>query len=79
MKVTSLACRFLCAASLALATVNLFADDVSSTPVLRSRATAEGGRERLLLDFGWKFHLGNEWGFGQNLSKAGTGSGPAST
>ncbi len=79
MKVTSLACRFLCAASLALATLNLFADDDSSPPVLRSSATAEGGRERLLLDFGWKFHLGNEWGFGQNLSKAGTGSGPAST
>ena len=79
MKVTSLACRFLCAASLALATLNLFADDDSSPPVLRSSATAEGGRERLLLDFGWKFHLGNEWGFGQNLAKAGTGSGPAST
>jgi beta-galactosidase len=35
-------------------------------------------RERLLLDFGWKFHLGNEWGIAQNLAKAGTGSGPAS-
>ena len=35
-------------------------------------------RERLLLDFGWKFHLGNEWGIGQNLAKAGTGIGPAS-
>jgi len=37
------------------------------------------GRERLLLDFGWKFHLGNEWGIAQSLAKAGTGSGPAST
>jgi len=36
-------------------------------------------RERLLLDFGWKFHLGNEWGIAQSLAKAGTGSGPAST
>jgi beta-galactosidase len=36
-------------------------------------------RERLLMDFGWKFHLGNEWGLGQSLAKAGTGSGPAST
>jgi beta-galactosidase len=36
-------------------------------------------RERLLLDFGWKFHLGNDWGIAQNLAKAGTGSGPAST
>ena len=30
------------------------------------------------MDFGWKFHLGNEWGGAQNLAKAGTGSGPAS-
>ena len=36
-------------------------------------------RERLLMDFGWKFHLGNDWGIGHNLSKAGTGIGPAST
>ena len=43
-----------------------------------SAASAAGPRERLLLDSGWKFHLGNDWGIGQNLSKAGTGSGPAS-
>ena len=42
-----------------------------------SAASATGPRERLLLDTGWKFHLGNDWGIGQNLSKAGTGSGPA--
>src|ERR1700712_3841832 len=41
-------------------------------------ASAPAARERLLLDFGWKFHLGNEWGIGQNLSKSGTGMGPAS-
>lgn len=41
-------------------------------------ADNDSPRERLLLDFGWKFHLGNEWGLAQNLSKAGTGSGPAS-
>jgi len=35
-------------------------------------------RQRLLMDSGWKFHLGNEWGIGQNLAKAGTGMGPAS-
>jgi beta-galactosidase len=35
-------------------------------------------RERLLMDSGWRFHLGNEWGIGQNLAKAGTGYGPAS-
>ena len=39
---------------------------------------AAAPRERLLFDFGWKFHLGNEWGIGQNLAKAGTGIGPAS-
>ena len=36
-------------------------------------------RERLLMDFGWRFHLGNDWGIAQNLAKAGTGYGPAST
>jgi len=35
-------------------------------------------RERLLMDFGWRFHLGNEWGAAQNLAKSGTGFGPAS-
>ncbi len=37
-----------------------------------------GPRERLLMDFGWRFHLGNDWGSGQNLAKAGAGLGPAS-
>src|SRR6185369_17120687 len=41
-------------------------------------AQANDGRERLLLDFGWKFHLGNDWGSGQSLAKAGAGIGPAS-
>ncbi|HVU25648.1 MAG TPA: beta-galactosidase GalA [Opitutus sp.] len=36
-------------------------------------------RERLLMDFGWKFHLGDEWGIAHNLAKAGTGHGPAGT
>ena len=31
------------------------------------------------MDFGWKFHLGNDWGAAQNLAKAGSGYGPAST
>ena len=35
-------------------------------------------RERLLFDANWKFHLGNDWGSGQNLAKAGSGVGPAS-
>jgi beta-galactosidase len=51
---------------LAAAGLNLFA------------ASATSPRERLLLDSGWKFHLGNDWGIAQNLAKAGSGSGPAS-
>jgi beta-galactosidase len=35
-------------------------------------------RERLQADFGWRFHLGDEWGLAQNLAKAGSGYGPAS-
>jgi beta-galactosidase len=34
-------------------------------------------RERLLLDFGWKFHLGDDFGLGEHLDKAGTSTGPA--
>jgi beta-galactosidase len=41
-----------------------------------SLAADSAPRERLLLDFGWKFHLGNEWGMAQNLSKAASSSGP---
>ncbi len=38
---------------------------------------AESPRERLLLDFGWKFHLGNEWGTGEQLINLGISTGPA--
>jgi beta-galactosidase len=38
---------------------------------------ADGPRERLLLDFGWKFHLGNDWGSALDLMKAGADFGPA--
>ena len=34
-------------------------------------------RERLLLDFRWQFHLGDDWGTGEDLVKAGGSSGPA--
>ncbi len=44
-----------------------------------TRAADTAPRERLSLDFGWRFHLGNAWGSGQNLAKAGSGIGPAST
>jgi len=46
---------------------------------LLAGAADSAPRERLLLDFGWKFHLGNEWGAAQNLAKAGSGYGAAST
>ena len=36
-------------------------------------------RERLLLDFGWKFHLGNEWGLCEDLAKAGLSAGPGAS
>lgn len=36
-------------------------------------------RERLSADFGWRFHLGNEWSTAQNLTKAGSSYGPASS
>jgi beta-galactosidase len=36
-------------------------------------------RERLLLDFGWKFHLGDDYGLGEDLAKAGVSKGPAAT
>jgi len=34
-----------------------------------SSASAPIPRERLLMDFGWKFHLGNDWGIGQGPRK----------
>lgn len=38
---------------------------------------SEQPRERLSLDFGWKFHLGDDWGTGEKLDKAGVSVGPA--
>jgi beta-galactosidase len=29
------------------------------------------------MDFGWRFHLGDEWGTGEDLAKAGSSTGPA--
>src|SRR6185369_172847 len=34
-------------------------------------------RERWLMDTGWKFHLGNDWGSALDLMKAGADFGPA--
>jgi len=37
----------------------------------------EAPREKLLLDSGWKFYLGDDWGTAENLMKAGISTGPA--
>ena len=39
---------------------------------------AESPRERLSMDAGWKFHLGDQWPDALRLDKAGMSSGPAS-
>jgi beta-galactosidase len=44
-------------------------------PVLSS--AADSPREKLLMDKAWKFHLGDDWGTGENLMKAGISNGPA--
>jgi beta-galactosidase len=55
---------FVVAAALVFPGTHLFAD--SNSP-----------RERLLFDFDWKFHLGDEWPDAENLAKAGSSKGPA--
>src|SRR5271155_5609210 len=56
----------LLAAAFAVLTLNSFAAD------------ADSPREKLLLDFNWKFHLGDDWPDMLRLDKAGQNSGPAS-
>jgi beta-galactosidase len=46
--------------------LSVFGADSNNTP-----------RERVLMDDGWKFHLGDDWGSGENLAKAGESTGPA--
>ncbi|HEX3716885.1 MAG TPA: beta-galactosidase GalA [Verrucomicrobiae bacterium] len=50
---------------------------LAAAPVV-SAANAPA-RERLLLDFGWRFHLGDDWGLAERLDKAGVNTGPAAT
>ena len=69
MSITSHRCAFIIP-SLLLSMIGL--------PARSEAAAGSGPRERLLADFGWRFHLGNEWGPAQNLAKAGSGYGPAS-
>ncbi len=42
-------------------------------------AQTDSPREKLLMDFGWKFHLGDDWPGNLRLDKAGASGGPAST
>ena len=58
--------------------VRLFFAAAFAVLVATQIAVADSPRERLLLDFNWKFYLGNDWGMAFNLSKAASGSGPAS-
>jgi beta-galactosidase len=53
------------AAVLAVFSLNSLADDTNSP------------REKLLLDFNWKFHLGDDWPNMMRLDKAGQNTGPA--
>src|SRR6185503_5043023 len=39
------------------------------SPGLVASAAETAPRERLLLDSGWRFHLGDDWGIAQNLAK----------
>jgi len=45
--------------------------------ILPVRAAEPPPRQRLLLDFDWKFHLGDDWGLSERLDKAGINPGPA--
>jgi len=54
-----------------------FAAAILLLSILPARAADASPRERLLLDFGWKFHLGDDWGLSQQLDKAGVNPGPA--
>jgi beta-galactosidase len=75
-KIIPVICTLIAGACAALFVTPLAAAGVP--PVLRSSATAEGGREHLSLDANWKFHLGDDWPDALHLENSGTGAGPAS-
>jgi beta-galactosidase len=50
---------------------------ISLVSIPSVRAADSSPRERLLLDFGWKFHLDDDWGLSERLDKAGVNPGPA--
>ncbi|HVU07786.1 MAG TPA: beta-galactosidase GalA [Verrucomicrobiae bacterium] len=66
MKSMNFVCRILVTLFLATSTINLLATD------------AELPHKKLLLDFNWKFHLGDDWPNALRLDKAGASGGPAS-
>ena len=35
----------------------------------RAEGTPSSPREKLLMDFGWRFHLGDEWGFSERRDR----------
>ncbi len=70
MPANSVTCTKRCSFPAALAALLLFA-------ILSVHAADASGRQRLLLDFGWKFHLGDDWGLSERLDKAGVNPGPA--
>ena len=44
----------------------------------RAADSDDSPRQKLLMDFGWRFHLGDDWGLAEKLDKAGDSTGPAS-
>jgi len=50
---------------------------ILSAGVALSICSADSLRERTSLDSDWKFYLGDTWGTGEKLDKAGVGAGPA--
>ncbi len=60
-------------------TLNRYLVAGACAALLVTQLSAAGSpRERLSLDAGWKFHLGDDWPDALHLENSGTGSGPAS-
>ncbi|MGH7954283.1 MAG: sugar-binding domain-containing protein, partial [Limisphaerales bacterium] len=57
--------------------VRRWACTMAMMSLIGTMLAAGSPRERLLLDFNWKFHLGDNWGTGESLAKAGQSEGPA--
>jgi len=62
---------------LRVACISIFALTLARPAVGETLPAGTAPRERLSLDAAWRFHLGNEWGTGENLAKAGSSTGPA--